>query len=90
MKCLLIYIDSFNKQPLFIFIDNANAIHVFTLDFSTDEAIIKNHKKSDPLDYYLYSNNSNFKVGLSYEWDFWFYTVTDHVTLLDQRFEFIN
>ena len=90
MKCLLINIDSFNEQPQFIFIDSLNALHYFTIDFLTDEVSVKNHSKSEPLDYYIYSNNFKSKLGLSYEWEIWFFAVTKHITLSNQRFEFVN
>jgi hypothetical protein len=65
-------------------------LHVFTIDFAEEESNIKNYSKSEALDYYLYSNDLKSKLGLSYEWDFWFFSVTKHVTLADQRFEFTN
>jgi|LakMenEpi03Oct11_1017367.scaffolds.fasta_scaffold21758_1 hypothetical protein len=49
-----------------------------------------NYRKSSPLDFYLYKDNLVSKLGLSKEWELWFFGVTDHVTLAGKKFDFSN
>jgi hypothetical protein len=45
MTCLFIKIYEIDVQPLFVFINPTNVLHIFNIDFSGDVAKIINYKK---------------------------------------------